>query len=98
MTNQMLDAYRRRSARFIDDGIYGAKLILLTMLSGGIFMEVIELEITEAYKLLELAKKNYQAELSRERRDPAMVDKVRFEMDVALKRYLDSTNKSDMPL
>ena len=61
-------------------------------------MGVIEREITEAYKLLELAKKNYHAELSRERPDPARVDKVRFELDVALKRYLDSTNESDMPL
>ncbi|SDY22969.1 hypothetical protein SAMN04515617_111153 [Collimonas sp. OK242] len=59
-------------------------------------MDSPELKITEASRLHDLAKNKYLTEISREQRDPAVIEKLRFEMDAALKNYVDSTNEVDL--
>jgi hypothetical protein len=59
-------------------------------------MDSPELKITEASRLHDLAKNKYLAEIAREQRDPAVIEKLRFEMDAALKNYVDSTNEVDL--
>jgi len=59
-------------------------------------MDSPELKITEASRLHDLAKNKYLTEISREQRDPAVIEKLRFEMDAALKHFVDSTNEVDL--
>lgn len=59
-------------------------------------MDIPALKVTEASRLHDLAKNKYLTEISRERRDPAVVEKLRFEMDAALKNFVDSTNEVDL--
>lgn len=58
-------------------------------------MNTADQKINEARRLHDLAKSKYIAELSSEQRDPAVVSKLRFEMDAALKHFVDSTNDTD---
>ena len=59
-------------------------------------MDSPELKITEASRLHDLAKNKYLTEISRGHRDPAVIEKLRFEMDAALKNFVDSTNEIDL--
>ncbi|GAC1549304.1 MAG: hypothetical protein NVS3B11_09050 [Collimonas sp.] len=59
-------------------------------------MDSTELKITEASRLHDLARNKYLIEISRAQRDPAVIEKLRFEMDAALKNFVDSTDEVDL--